>query len=137
MTEYEIMNQFNAFLVSNAIYLAVFTFLLWMAFRGSIRIYENGGTIINKALSSLFSLCVVYFNLQTLGFLYANWQGTAYNLSQLDNLSPAAQSFVDFVGGGSLDGFSLIPADPVAIVFFAVVTISLLVPTWMAPEPKE
>ena len=137
MTEYEIMNQFNAFLVSNAIYLAVFTFLLWMAFRGSIRIYENGGTIINKALSSIFSLCVVYFNLQTLGFLYANWQGTAYNLSQLDNLSPAAQSFVDFVGGGSLDGFSLIPADPVAIVFFAVVTISLLVPTWMAPEPKE
>ena len=137
MTEYEIMNQFNAFLVSNAIYLAVFTFLLWMAFRGSIRIYENGGTIINKALSSLFSLCVVYFNLQTLGFLYANWQGTAYNLSQLDNLSPAAQSFVDFVGGGSLDGFSLIPADPVAIVFFAVVTISLLVPTWMAPESKE
>ena len=137
MTEYEIMNQFNAFLVSNAIYLAVFTFLLWMAFRGSIRIYENGGTIINKALSSLFSLCVVYFNLQTLGFLYANWQGTAYNLSQLDNLSPAAQSFVNFVGGGSLDGFSLIPADPVAIVFFAVVTISLLVPTWMAPEPKE
>ena len=137
MTEYEIINQFNSFLVSNAIYLAVFTFLLWMAFRGTIRLYENGGTILNKVLSSLFSLCVVYFNLQTLGFLYANWQGTAYNLSQLDNLSPAAQSFVDFVGGGSLDGFSLIPADPVAIVFFAVVLISLLVPTWMVPEPKE
>ena len=134
MTEYEIMNQFNAFLVSNAIYLAVFTFLLWMAFRGSIRIYENGGTIINKALSSIFSLCVVYFNLQTLGFLYANWQGTAYNLSQLDNLSPAAQSFVDFVGGGSLDGFSLIPADPVAIVFFAVVTICLL---YTSPSPRD
>ena len=137
MTEYEIINKFNSFLVSNAIYLAVFTFLLWMAFRGTIRLYENGGTILNKVLPSLFSLCVVYFNLQTLGFLYANWQGTAYNLSQLDNLSPAAQSFVDFVGGGSLDGFSLIPADPVAIVFFAVVLISLLVPTWMAPEPKE
>ena len=137
MTEYEIINQFNSFLVSNAIYLAVFSFLLWMAFRGTIRLSENGGTILNKVLSSLFSLCVVYFNLQTLGFLYANWQGTAYNLSQLDNLSPAAQSFVDFVGGGSLDGFSLIPADPVAIVFFAVVLISLLVPTWMAPEPKE
>ena len=137
MTEYEIVNQFNSFLISNAIYLAVFTFLLWMAFRGTIRLYENGGTILNKVLSSLFSLCVVYFNLQTLGFLYANWQGTAYNLSQLDNLSPAAQSFVDFVDGGSLDGFSLIPADPVAMVFFAVVLISLLVPTWMAPAPKD
>ena len=63
--------------------------------------------------------------------------GTAYSLSQLDDLSPAAQSFVDFVDGGSLDAFSLIPADPVAVVFFVVVLISLLVPTWTAPEPKE
>ena len=137
MTEFQILSQFNSFLISNALYLAVFTFLLWMAFRGVIRLYENGGNLLNKILSSLFSLTVVYFNLQTLGFLYANWQGTAYSLSQLDELSPAAQSFVDFVGGGSLDGFSLIPADPVAIVFWAVVLISLLVPTWTAPEPKE
>jgi hypothetical protein len=136
MTEFQIISQFNSFLISNAIYLAVFTFLLWMAFRGVIRLSENGGTIFNKVLSSLFSLTVVYFNLQTLGFLYANWQGTAYSLSQLDNLSPTAESFVNFVGGGSLDGFSLIPADPIAIIFWIVVLISLLVPTWTAPEPK-
>ena len=117
--------------------MAVFTFLLWMAFRGVIRLYENGGNLLNKILSSLFSITVVYFNLQTLGFLTANWYGTAYSLSQLDDLSPAAQSFVDFVDGGSLDAFSLIPADPVAVVFFVVVLISLLVPTWTAPEPKE
>ena len=137
MTEFQIISQFNAFLISNAIYLAVFTFLLWMAFRGVIRLYENGGNLLNKILSSLFSITVVYFNLQTLGFLTANWYGTAYSLSQLDDLSPAAQSFVDFVDGGSLDAFSLIPADPVAVVFFVVVLISLLVPTWTAPEPKE
>mgnify|MGYP001331465426 CR=1 FL=1 len=136
MTEFQIISQFNSFLISNAMYLAVFTFLLWMAFRGVIRLSENGGTIFNKVLSSLFSLTVVYFNLQTLGFLYANWQGTAYSLSQLDNLSPTAESFVNFVGGGSLDGFSLIPADPIAIIFWIVVLISLLVPTWTAPEPK-
>jgi hypothetical protein len=134
MTEFQIISQFNSFLISNAMYLAVFTFLLWMAFRGVIRLSENGGTIFNKVLSSLFSLTVVYFNLQTLGFLYANWQGTAYSLSQLDNLSPTAESFVNFVGGGSLDGFSLIPADPIAIIFWIVVLISLLVPTWTAPE---
>ena len=137
MTEFQILSQFNAFLISNAIYLAVFTFLLWMAFRGVIRLYENGGNLLNKILSSLFSITVVYFNLQTLGFLTANSYGTAYSLSQLDDLSPAAQSFVDFVDGGSLDAFSLIPADPVAVVFFVVVLISLLVPTWTAPEPKE
>ena len=123
MTEFQIISQFNSFLISNAMYLAVFTFLLWMAFRGVIRLSENGGTIFNKVLSSLFSLTVVYFNLQTLGFLYAN-------------LSPTAESFVNFVGGGSLDGFSLIPADPIAIIFWIVVLISLLVPTWTAPEPK-
>ena len=121
MTEFQILSQFNAFLISNAIYLAVFTFLLWMAFRGVIRLYENGGNLLNKILSSLFSITVVYFNLQTLGFLTANWYGTAYSLSQLDELSPAAQSFVDFVDGGSSDAFSLIPADPVAVVFFVVV----------------
>ena len=137
MTEFQILSQFNAFLISNAIYLAVFTFLLWMAFRGVIRLYENGGNLLNKILSSLFSITVVYFNLQTLGFLTANWYGTAYSLSQLDELSPAAQSFVDFVDGGSLDAFSLIPADPVSVVFFVVVLIILLVPTWTAPEPKE
>jgi len=137
MTEFQILSQFNAFFICIAIYLAVFTFLLWMAFRGVIRLYENGGNLLNKILSSLFSITVVYFNLQTLGFLTANWYGTAYSLSQLDELSPAAQSFVDFVDGGSLDAFSLIPADPVAVVFFVVVLISLLVPTWTAPEPKE
>ena len=125
MTEFQILSQFNAFLISNAIYLAVFTFLLWMAFRGVIRLYENGGNLLNKILSSLFSITVVYFNLQTLGFLTANWYGTAYSLSQLEELSPAAQSFVDFVDGGSLDAFSLIPADPVAVVFFVVVLIDL------------
>ena len=127
MTEFQILSQFNAFLISNAIYLAVFTFLLWMAFRGVIRLYENGGNLLNKILSSLFSITVVYFNLQTLGFLTANWYGTAYSLSQLDDLSPAAQSFVDFVDGGSLDAFSLIPADPVAVVFFVVVLILSLI----------
>ena len=55
MTEFQILSQFNAFLISNAIYLAVFTFLLWMAFRGVIRLYENGGNLLNKILSSLFS----------------------------------------------------------------------------------
>ena len=34
MTEFQILSQFNAFLISNAIYLMVFTFLLLMAFRG-------------------------------------------------------------------------------------------------------
>jgi len=56
----------------------------------------------------------------------------------LETISPGSQQLVDFFGGGSeLPEFSLIPADPIAIIFFIVILISLLVPTWMAPEPKQ
>jgi|TARA_B100001057_G_scaffold65763_1_gene59513 lysylphosphatidylglycerol synthetase-like protein (DUF2156 family) len=137
MTEFQIISQFNSFLISNALYLMVFTFLLFMAYGGVYRMNKDGATILGKVLGTLFSTIVVYFNCLTLGFLYAQQQGAAYSLSQLDNLSESAQSFVDFFDGGSLDAFSLIPADPLAVLFFIVVLISLILPIWTAPEPKE
>ena len=138
MDEYQILALFNSSLTSNAIYFAAFVFLLWMAFRGVNRITDMGANVVQKVLSSLFSLTVVYFNLFVLGLLNNLQQTTAYNLAQLEKISPASQQLVDFFGGGSeLPEFSLIPADPIAIIFFLVILISLLVPTWMAPEPKE
>lgn len=138
MDEYQILALFNSSLISNAIYLASFVFLLWMAFRGVNRITDMGANVVQKVLSSLFSLSVVYFNLFIFGLLNNLQQTTAYNLAQLETISPASQQLVDFFGGGSeLPEFSLIPADPIAIIFFLVILISLLVPTWMAPEPKE
>ncbi len=137
MTEFQIISQFNSFLISNALYLLVFTFLLFMAFGGVYRMYQDGATIVGKILATLFSITVVYFNCLTLGFLYAQQEGVAYSLAQLDEISESSQAIVDFFGGGSLDAFSLIPADPMAIIFIIVVLISLILPIWTAPEPKE
>ena len=103
MTEFQIISQFNSFLISNALYLMVFTFLLFMAYGGVYRMYQDGATIVGKVLATLFSVTVVYFNCLTLGFLYSQQAAAAYNLSQLENLSEGGQAFVDFFGGGSLD----------------------------------
>ena len=46
MTEFQIISQFNSFLISNALYLMVFTFLLFMAYGGVYRMYQDGATIV-------------------------------------------------------------------------------------------
>ena len=69
MEEYQILALFNSSLISNAIYFAAFVFLLWMAFRGVNRITDMGANVVQKVLSSLFSLSVVYINHFVLGLL--------------------------------------------------------------------
>ena len=124
MEEYQILALFNSSLISNAIYFAAFVFLLWMAFRGVNRITDMGANVVQKVLSSLFSLSVVYFNLFVLGLLNNLQQTTAYNLAQLETISPGSQQLVDFFGGGAeLPEFTLIPADPVAIIFLSLIHI--------------
>ena len=53
MTEFQIISQFNS-LISNALYLMVFTFLLFMAYGGVYRMYQDGATIVGKILGTLF-----------------------------------------------------------------------------------
>ena len=49
MTEMEILNQFNTFMISNAIYLAAGFFILWVAFRMVVNIQSDpGAPILNK-----------------------------------------------------------------------------------------
>ena len=123
MTEMEIINQFNTFMISNAIYLAAGFFLIWVAFRMVVNVQSDPGTpMLNKVLATLFGLGVVYYNLQTVGFLYANWQGTVNALAELDNLTSEAQQFVDFVGVGD-SSFSLIPADPILVWYLVILGI--------------
>ena len=99
MTEMEIINQFNVFLISNSVYLAAGAFLIWVAFRMVVNVQSDPGTpMLNKVLATLFGLGVVYYNLQTVGFLYANWQGTVNALAELDNLTASGQQFVDSIG---------------------------------------
>ena len=69
MTENEIMMGFYSFLISNAIFQVGGLFLLWVGFRATLRIYDEGAPMLNKILVTLFALGIVFINLQTIGFL--------------------------------------------------------------------
>lgn len=131
MDEYQLVSNFNLFLISNAMFqLGVFV-LLWAALRGSLRIYDQGANVFTKIISSLFGLGVVYNGLMVSGFFFINWQSTSYSLSQLENLSSSAQRFVDFLPVSSPPEFSLIPWNPILSVWWIVVVIALLGPIWI------
>ena len=137
MTEFQIISQFNSFLISHALYLMVLTFLLFMAYGGVYRMYQDGATIVGKILGTLFSVIVVYFNCLTLGFLYSQQEAAAYNLSQLENLSEGGQAFVYFFDGRYWDAFSLLQDDTREDIFFIVAFNNLNIPICPAPDPKE
>ena len=131
MTEYQILNMFWMQAISNAMFqLGVFV-LLWAALRGSLRIYDQGANLPTKIISSLFGLGIVYSGLQISGFFSINWRSTSYSLGQLENLSPHAQRFVDFLPISEPPQFSLIPWDPIMGVWWIVVVIALLAPIWV------
>ena len=131
MTESQILNMFWMQAISNAMFqLGVFV-LLWAALRGSLRIYDQGANLPTKIISSLFGLGIVYSGLQISGFFSINWRSASYSLGQLENLSPHAQRFVDFLPISEHPQFSLIPWDPITGVWWIVVVISLLAPIWV------
>ena len=131
MTEYQLVSNFNLFLISNAMFQLGVFILLWAALRGSLRIYDQGANIATKIISSLFGLGIVYNGLMVSGFFFINWQSTSYSLSQLDNLSSSAQRFVDFLPVTSPPELSLIPWNPILGVWWVVVVIALLAPIWI------
>jgi|TARA_Y200000002_G_scaffold247990_1_gene205343 predicted metal-binding membrane protein len=131
MTEMEIINQFNVFMISNSIYLAAGFFILWVAFRMVVNIQSDPSSpMLNKVLATLFGLGSVYYLLQINGFLYSNWQGTVNQLAEIDNLTSEGQQFVDLVGVGDAS-FSLIPADPIFAVWYLVILGIILGGIWM------
>tara|TARA_B100001758_G_C17866639_1_gene331736 strand:+ start:104 stop:514 length:411 start_codon:yes stop_codon:yes gene_type:complete len=134
MSEFEIQSLFNSFLISNALFFAGNVFLLWVAFRASLGIRDNGGNLLSKVLVSLFGLGIVYLNLQNGGFLQVNWESTAYALGQLDTLTENGQRFVDFLNITEPPTFSLIPSNPIFIVWWIVVTAMILLPIWVKKE---
>ena len=131
MDEYQIVNSFNMFMISNAMYQLGVFILLWITFRWVRTIYSNGAELIEKILCTIFGLGTVFNGLMISGFFYANWQGTSYALSQLDSLSPTARSFVDYLPVDTLPEVSLIPWNPVMIVWWLGVIVAILYPIWV------
>ena len=137
MDQFQIGMLYNGLFISNAIYMAVFIFLLWMMFRGANQSRDTGANLVQKILASIISLCVIVFNLNIFSQTFANKNNYAFSLSQLDSVSPAAQVFVDTMGATEAISPSLIPGDPVSLVFWVLITFVLLFSIWTAPDPKS
>ena len=137
MEEFQINQNFVGGMIAQGVFTLAMLFLLWMMFRANTLSHERGSNLVQKILSTLISAPVIIFNLgnwNNFGATFNNW---AYSLSQLDSLSAGGQNFVDQTGAtGFIDG-GLIPSDPVSLIFWAGITITLFLGIWTAPGPKE
>ena len=112
--------------------------LLWMMFRGVTNANLYGVNTFGKVMHSVISLCVVAFNTGTYGNVTSAVNNWAYALSESgEELTGGLQQFVDSVGATGYVAASLIPSDPLGIVFYVAILIGLIGGMWTAPEPKE
>ena len=129
MEMFQIYTTLTGFLISNAVYQAGVFFLLWVAFRAANQTRAEGAGIFNKILVSLFSLGIVFNGLNTGAILMVTLENTAYSLSQLENISATAQSFVDTWGTGAVAEGGLL-SNPVNVGWWTVVTVMLMGRVW-------
>ena len=111
--------------------------LLWMMFRGVTNAYVYGANTFGKVIHSVMSVCVVIFNLGILGQISSTLNNWAYSLSQMEGDLGSAQLFVDRMAATGYAEPSLIPTNPVALIFWIAVLIGLLGGMWTDPGPKE
>ena len=131
MSEYEIWSVMNSGLIANAIYGASVFFILWVAFRAANQVRAEGRNVLIKSLVTLFGLGVILNGLVVSSILESLLQNTAYSLSQLDSISAASQSFVDFYGtGAAAEAGNIFGANPIMLVWWLVVTIIIMGRIW-------
>jgi len=112
--------------------------LLWMMFRGVTNANLYGANTFGKAMHSVISLCVIAFNANTYGNVTSAVNNWALAASQSDGeLTGGMQQFVNNMGATEYTSGSLIPSDPLGIVFYLAITVALIGGMWMAPGPKE
>ena len=131
MSEYEIWSVMNSGLIANAIYGASVFFILWVAFRAANQVRSEGSNVVIKSLVTLFGLGVILNGLVVSSILENLLQNTAYSLSQLDSISAASQSFVNFYGtGAAAEAGNIFGANPIMLVWWLVVTIIIMGRIW-------
>ena len=109
-----------------------------MMFRGVTNANLYGVNTFGKVMHSVISLCVVAFNTGTYGNVTSSVNNWAYALAESgEQLTGGLQQFVDSVGATGYVAASLIPSDPLGIVFYVAILIGLIGGMWTAPEPKE
>ena len=122
----------------NAIFFIGNILLLWMMFRGVTNANLYGVNTFGKVMHSIISLCVVAFNANTYGNITSAVNNWAYAASESGlELTGGMQNFVDNVGATGYVNGSMIPSDPIGIVFYVAILIGLIGGMWTAPAPKE
>jgi len=131
MSEYEIWSVMNSGLIANAIYGASIFFILWVAFRAANQVSSEGSNVVIKSLVTLFSLGIILNGLVVSSILEGLLQNTAYSLSQLDTISVASQSFIDFYGtGAAAEAGNIFGGNPIMLAWWLVVTIIIMGRIW-------
>jgi len=84
---------------------------------------ENNAGIITKLVTTLFGLTAVWQFNNVLNFVPWNFAGAGHSLAVLKNsgtdLSARSEAFVNMTGSSAAEvpQFSLIPSDPIVLVF--------------------
>ena len=139
MEQISILNEtYVSILGVNGLFLIANFILLWMMFRGVSNANLHGVNTFGKVLHSVISLCVVAFisgTFSNIGSTLNNW---ALAVSQSgEELNGGLQQFVDGMGATEYTAGTLIPGDPLSIVFVLAILVGLIGGMWTAPGPKE
>ena len=139
MEQISILNEtYVSILGVNGLFLIANFILLWMMFRGVSNANLHGVNTFGKVLHSVISLCVVAFisgTFSNIGSTLNNW---ALAVSQSgEELNGGLQQFVDGMGATEYTSGTLIPGDPLSIVFVLAILVGLIGGMWTAPGPKE
>ena len=139
MEQLSILNEtYVSILGVNGLFLIANFILLWMMFRGVSNANLHGVNTFGKVLHSVISLCVVAFisgTFSNIGSTLNNW---ALAVSQSgEELNGGLQQFVDGMGATEYTTGTLIPGDPLSIVFVLAILVGLIGGMWTAPGPKK
>ena len=125
MNEVAVWNMLSTAFISNAIFFAACAFLIWVGFRFTSRIYDEGNVnVLGKMFTTLFCLSVGAFTLFTMAQGAQLQSGTANAFEALaltQDISDNAQGLID-----SSDG----KLGPVQWVFLGSVLVMQLTQIW-------
>ncbi len=144
MTEFEIQTVLSNQLITAALYMFAFLFATWFAGRCAVVTNEQGNAnLVSKILISAFALSSIYYVNYQVCFidLYIAQYGHSLAVLQQSGveLSGRALSAIEFTGGSASDvpQLSLIPANPIAIIFVLSITLILLTGIWTSNSSND
>ena len=115
MDSFQIMQLFYTSMISRAIFRVGIFFMAWVALRVAKSVNENQN-LLGQVFSTIFGALVCWFGLVQASFTNCSVKSSAYQLSQLESLSPSEQLFVDYFNVG-LPTVSVVP-DPLNGLFW-------------------